>query len=166
MAKHTYSTRDFWRLALGMFFLLSTTAYSEAPAAHFVGSKSCEKCHAEAYKGWKQTRMANVVRDPKAHPEAALGDFTHPNPIVTLVSIRWRLYTEAAGSSATLPNAGTITTLYRRSGMCKRASGFHTTWRREPTGGCRFTAPRILTGQPDQPATDVTRSTTTSKRSK
>lgn len=83
MAKHTYSTRDFWRLALGMFFLLSTTAYSEAPAAHFVGSKSCEKCHAEAYKGWKQTRMANVVRDPKAHPEAVLGDFTHPNPIVT-----------------------------------------------------------------------------------
>ena len=27
--------------------------------------------------------MANVVRDPKVHPEAVLGDFTHPNPLVT-----------------------------------------------------------------------------------
>lgn len=25
--------------------------------------------------------MANVVRDPKTHPEAVLGDFTHPSPI-------------------------------------------------------------------------------------
>ncbi len=32
------------------------------------------------YAGWKQTRMANVVRDPKAHPDAVLGDFTHPDP--------------------------------------------------------------------------------------
>ena len=27
--------------------------------------------------------MANVVRDPKEHPEAVLGDFAHANPIVT-----------------------------------------------------------------------------------
>jgi hypothetical protein len=27
--------------------------------------------------------MANVVRDPKEHPEANLADFIHPDPLVT-----------------------------------------------------------------------------------
>jgi hypothetical protein len=31
----------------------------------------------------KQTRMANVVRDPCEHPEAVLGDFAHPDPLRT-----------------------------------------------------------------------------------
>src|SRR4051794_32259899 len=47
--------------------------------AEYVGSQACERCHAADYKGWKQTRMANVVRDPKVHPEAVLGDFAHPD---------------------------------------------------------------------------------------
>lgn len=46
----------------------------------FVGSESCRGCHQKAYDGWKQTRMANVVRDPKVHPDAVLGDFQHPDP--------------------------------------------------------------------------------------
>ncbi len=50
---------------------------------HYVGSEACRRCHAQAYNGWKQTRMANVVRDPKAHPEAVLGDFAHPDPVRT-----------------------------------------------------------------------------------
>lgn len=50
---------------------------------HFVGSQSCKNCHSQQYNGWKQTRMANVVRDPKTHPEAVLGDFTHPDPVRT-----------------------------------------------------------------------------------
>ncbi|MGH9760152.1 MAG: cytochrome c3 family protein [Blastocatellia bacterium] len=49
----------------------------------FVGSASCRSCHQEEYDGWKQTRMANVVRDPRKHSEAVLGDFSHPNPNVT-----------------------------------------------------------------------------------
>ena len=48
---------------------------------HFVGSESCKGCHTRAYDGWKRTRMANVVRDPREHPEAVLGDFSHPDPI-------------------------------------------------------------------------------------
>ncbi|MGI8772622.1 MAG: cytochrome c3 family protein [Acidobacteriaceae bacterium] len=48
--------------------------------AHFIGSESCRKCHAATYDGWKQTRMARVVQDPKLHPEAVLGDFSHPDP--------------------------------------------------------------------------------------
>lgn len=51
--------------------------------AHFVGSEACKGCHAEHFTGWKQTRMANVVRDPRLHPEAVLGDFTHPEPLRT-----------------------------------------------------------------------------------
>src|SRR5882757_682448 len=60
-------------------------APTPAPASqkHFVGSESCKGCHAAAYNGWKQTRMANVVRDPKEHPEAVLGDFAHPTAAVT-----------------------------------------------------------------------------------
>ena len=53
------------------------------PSAHFVGSEACKGCHAQFYDDWKQTRMANVVRDPKVHPEAVLGDFVHPDTIRT-----------------------------------------------------------------------------------
>jgi predicted CXXCH cytochrome family protein len=47
----------------------------------FVGSAACKSCHAAAFEGWRQTRMANVIRDPKAHPDAVLGDFSHPDPV-------------------------------------------------------------------------------------
>jgi predicted CXXCH cytochrome family protein len=50
---------------------------------HFVGSDACKSCHTRQFIGWKQTRMANVVRDPGLHPEAVLGDFAHPSPIRT-----------------------------------------------------------------------------------
>src|SRR5271170_464139 len=61
---------------------LASAASSQTPSskAHFVGSESCRACHVKLYEGWKQTRMANVVRDPKMHPEAVLGDFVHPDP--------------------------------------------------------------------------------------
>jgi predicted CXXCH cytochrome family protein len=52
-------------------------------AKHFVGSAACKSCHAAAYDGWRQTRMANVIRDPKLHPDAVLGDFTHDDPART-----------------------------------------------------------------------------------
>ena len=45
-----------------------------AASAHFVGSQACEKCHAEIYGRWKQTPMANVVRDPRTHPDAIIPD--------------------------------------------------------------------------------------------
>lgn len=67
--------------------LLGATAWCHAQSggtkAHYVGSASCKRCHAAVYAGWKQTRMANVVRDPTMHPEAVLADFTHANPLVT-----------------------------------------------------------------------------------
>ena len=56
---------------------------TQGPKAQFVGSGTCKGCHAAAYNGWAKTRMANVVLDPKLHPEAVLGDFTHPDPLRT-----------------------------------------------------------------------------------
>lgn len=53
------------------------------PTRKFVGSAACKSCHEAAYSGWRQTRMANVVRDPKLHPDAVLGDFAHPDPVRT-----------------------------------------------------------------------------------
>ncbi len=40
--------------------------------AHYVGSQACEKCHAQIYQHWKKTPMANVVRDPRTHPNAII----------------------------------------------------------------------------------------------
>ena len=51
--------------------------------SNFVGSEQCRRCHEKIYAGWSQTRMANVVRDPVQHPEAVLGDFSHPDPVRT-----------------------------------------------------------------------------------
>ena len=43
----------------------------------------CRACHTAVYDRWKSTRMANVVRDPKAHPEAIIPDFSKPDPLLT-----------------------------------------------------------------------------------
>lgn len=52
-------------------------------AAGFVGSPACRNCHQLIYDRWSTTLMANVVQDPKQHPNAILGDFSTPNPLVT-----------------------------------------------------------------------------------
>ena len=33
-------------------------------ATEFVGSAACESCHQDIYARWKDTLMANVIRDP------------------------------------------------------------------------------------------------------
>ena len=50
---------------------------------NFVGSAACQSCHQEIYDRWKDTLMANIIRDPKQHPEAIIADFSTPNPLVT-----------------------------------------------------------------------------------
>src|SRR3984957_15084581 len=51
--------------------------------AHYVGSAACESCHQEIYDRWRKTRMANVVRDPREHPDAIIPDFSKPDPALT-----------------------------------------------------------------------------------
>jgi predicted CXXCH cytochrome family protein len=60
----------------------AATIQSQAPA-QYVGSQSCRRCHAPTYERWSKTRMANVVRDPKQHPDAVLPDFSKPDPLLT-----------------------------------------------------------------------------------
>jgi hypothetical protein len=50
-----------------------------AADARYVGSAACESCHKEIFTRWRRTRMANVVRDPREHPDAFIPDFSQPN---------------------------------------------------------------------------------------
>jgi predicted CXXCH cytochrome family protein len=59
-------------------------AHAQTPrTAAYVGSAECRVCHTAVYDRWKKTRMANVVRDPKEHPDAIIPDLSVPNPVVT-----------------------------------------------------------------------------------
>ena len=58
-------------------------AQGAAAQAGYVGSQACRRCHTATYERWSKTRMANVVTDPKAHPEVVLPDFSRPDPLLT-----------------------------------------------------------------------------------
>ena len=49
----------------------------------YVGSLTCKQCHAPTYERWSHTRMANVVTDPREHPEVVIPDFSKADPLVT-----------------------------------------------------------------------------------
>jgi hypothetical protein len=51
--------------------------------AHYVGSAACKTCHQDVYGRWSQSRMANVVRDPRQHPDAIIPDFSKLDPLLT-----------------------------------------------------------------------------------
>src|SRR5438105_1567820 len=51
-------------------------------AAHYVGSQACQSCHQDQYARWSRTAMANIVQDPKSHPNAIIPDLAHADPMV------------------------------------------------------------------------------------
>ena len=61
----------------------SDNAAPSVAGAHYVGSVACAKCHEDIYNRWKKTPMANVVRDPKEHPEAITPDLSSGDPLIT-----------------------------------------------------------------------------------
>ena len=63
--------------------LFCLTAAAVFGQDRYAGSASCKPCHTSIYERWKKTRMANVVRDPKEHPEAIIPDLTKPDPLLT-----------------------------------------------------------------------------------
>lgn len=77
---HQASNNDSWKLVLFIRSLRSLTNSELSQQAnitsssHYVGSTACEKCHADIYLRWKKTPMANVVRDPREHPDAIIPD--------------------------------------------------------------------------------------------
>ncbi|HEY2464752.1 MAG TPA: c-type cytochrome [Steroidobacteraceae bacterium] len=83
--------RELWQLVAYVRHLPLVASLNgqsgEAPApahsAHYVGSQACKSCHEEVYSRWSKTKMANVVRDPKVHPEAIIPDFSKPDPLLT-----------------------------------------------------------------------------------
>ena len=75
---HQVMDDDSWKLVI---FIRSLRPLTDAEktqqaqittAAHYIGSQACEKCHAQIYDRWKKTPMANVVRDPREHPDAII----------------------------------------------------------------------------------------------
>lgn len=82
--RHNASSDDSWKLMLYIRSMRRVPADQSAyltamAAATYVGSQTCEKCHEDIYNRWKKTPMANVVRDPKAHPDAIIADLAHNN---------------------------------------------------------------------------------------
>src|SRR6478609_429269 len=70
-------------LSLATIWVAGQSPAPAPPTATYVGSAACARCHAPAYERWKRTRMANVVRDPREHPEAIVADFATPDPLLT-----------------------------------------------------------------------------------
>ncbi len=67
-----------------LFLVIPITALGQTVSdATYVGSAACQPCHAQLYERWSKTPMANVVRDPKNHPDAIIPDLSKPDPLVT-----------------------------------------------------------------------------------
>jgi predicted CXXCH cytochrome family protein len=79
---HNTRDDDGWKLVLFIRHLRESSGEERAKqstilqSAHYVGSQTCAKCHAEIYEHWKKTPMANVVRDPRQHPDAIIPDLS------------------------------------------------------------------------------------------
>jgi predicted CXXCH cytochrome family protein len=81
--------QQIWRLVVYIRNLpkVAPTEPSQAAGASdisvaYTSSGACRQCHASIYDRWKKTLMANVVRDPREHPDAILPDLSKPNPLV------------------------------------------------------------------------------------
>jgi predicted CXXCH cytochrome family protein len=61
----------------------SDTAPARQNTRHYVGSAACKGCHEGIYDRWIKSRMANVVRDPRQHPDAIIPDLSQPDPLLT-----------------------------------------------------------------------------------
>jgi predicted CXXCH cytochrome family protein len=83
---HDEPDEESWKLVFFIRSLRQLTSeeakqqVAAASSAHYVGSQACQKCHAGIYEHWKKTPMANVVRDPREHPEAIIPDLA-TNPL-------------------------------------------------------------------------------------
>ena len=98
---------------------LPGAAITSVPQASYVGSATCQRCHAEIYARWSKTRMANVVTDPKQHPEVIIPDLTKADPLVTfkkddiafVYGSKWkqRYFTKVGGDYFPLPAQWDVT---------------------------------------------------------
>jgi len=68
------------RGSVGLSVLLLTLFPAAAQQPAYTGSAACKTCHPALYERWRKTRMANVVRDPREHPDAIIPDFSKADP--------------------------------------------------------------------------------------
>ena len=61
----------------------ATAPSDDLSTAVYVGSDSCQECHAEIHARWQDTLMAKVLQNPREQPDVILGDFTVDDPLVT-----------------------------------------------------------------------------------
>jgi predicted CXXCH cytochrome family protein len=79
---HDEQSDDSWKMVLFIRHLRQLTTeqvqqqMATTASAHYLGSPSCKNCHLQIYEHWQKTPMANVVRDPREHPEAILPDLS------------------------------------------------------------------------------------------
>ena len=92
MPAWTLPDRKLWQVSAYLRHLPRLAALSPQMAAgqlptgsnaHYVGSVACKDCHSAIYDRWKKSRMANVVQDPRMHPEAIIPDLSKPDPLLT-----------------------------------------------------------------------------------
>jgi hypothetical protein len=85
--KGDFTDQQIWSIVLYLRHLTLTgglalveTRKKSGPSvsATYVASKTCQRCHAEIYQCWQKTPMANVVRDPREHPDAIIPDVSKP----------------------------------------------------------------------------------------
>ena len=152
------------RAALLLVVTLATGCASGPPPPdaadfpdRFTGSTACRDCHLDVYERWSGTLMANVLLDPRERPDAILGDFDTPHPLVTFRRRTSRSPTATSGSSATSPAAATTCSCSRRNGTSRTGSGAAMEPGPAPNGGRRTTPPTRCSGRPARSATAATR---------
>ena len=126
--------------AVGLLFVsIFSQSLPAQTNAQFVGSAACKTCHPAIYERWSKTRMANVVRDPKDHPEAILPDLVQARPAGANSRRTTSPSSTAASGSSAISQKG------RRLFSARRAVGRHASdlarlhgRRRTPTGGLPF----------------------------
>jgi predicted CXXCH cytochrome family protein len=75
---HEAQNDDSWKLVLYIRSLQllkqqeQSQQTSTSASEHYVGSQACKKCHMNTYERWQRTPMANVIRDPREHPDAII----------------------------------------------------------------------------------------------
>ena len=69
-----------------LVLVVGFAAALSAQTAQYTGSTACKTCHPSTYERWSKTRMSNVVRDPKQHPEAIIPDLSKADPAIVTFS--------------------------------------------------------------------------------
>jgi hypothetical protein len=129
--------------------------------ARYVGSAQCQSCHKDTYAGWSKTRMANVVLDPKAHPDAIIPDLSKPDPLVTFKKADIAFVYGGKWKQRYFTKVGDDYFRSARNGTPRTKCGGDTSSPTARTGGSRTTLPTTCSGRRAQRATAVIQSITT-----